>query len=74
VFRGIINKPPIYETFTVTFMEQPVLTPVDTCEVKCLGNRNAHINIQSMILPRVKQLLYSLQCSVIFLFQFADLF
>jgi len=47
---------------------------VEICEVKCFDNRNAHINIQSMILPRVKQLLYCLRCSMIFLFNFADLF
>jgi len=34
VCYDIINRPPMYETFTVTFIEQPSFPSVDTCEVK----------------------------------------
>ena len=74
VFHDIINKPHIYEIFTVTFIETPSFHTVDTCEVKSFDKRAAHINIQSMILRRVKQLFYYLRCSMIFLFRLANLF
>jgi len=43
VFHDIINKPSIYETSTVTFIEQPSFHPVDTCEVNCFDNLNAYV-------------------------------
>ena len=54
VFDDIINKPPIYEAYTVTFVEQLIFQSLDACEDKWLNNLNIQINIQSMILPRVK--------------------
>jgi len=74
VFHGIINQPHIYETSTITFIETQSFHTADTCEVKLFDKRNAHINIQSVILPLVKQLFYYLRCSMIFLFRFASLF
>ena len=62
VFCDIMNKPHIYRTSTGTFIETPSFHTVDTCEVKWFDERDAHINIQSMNLPRVKQLLYYSIC------------
>ena len=64
MFHDIINKPPIYEALTITFLEQPSFHSLDVCEDKWFDKRNAHINIQSMILPRVEQLLYYSICDV----------
>jgi len=45
-------------------LEQPSFHFLDTCEDKWFDKRNAHTIIQSMILPRVKQLLYYSVCDV----------
>jgi len=46
--------PPIYDSYTVAFVEQPSFHSLDTCEDKWLNNTNAQMNIQSTILPCVK--------------------
>jgi len=38
----------------VTFVEQPNFYSLDTCKDKWFDERNAHIDIQSMILTREK--------------------
>jgi len=53
VFYDIINKPPIDEACTVTFVELS-FDSLDICEDKWLSKLNAQINIQSMILTLVK--------------------
>jgi len=58
VFCGTISKPPIYEAYTVTFVEH---SPVLTLWIAMKRNGFkliAQINIQSMILPCGKQFLY----------------
>ena len=52
--HGTINKPPLHETYTVTFVEQPSCHSLDICENKWYHLIDAQINIQNMILPHVK--------------------
>ena len=54
VFHGILNKPPIDDSYTATFLEPPSFYSVDTCDDKWFNKLNAQINIQSVMLPRVK--------------------
>jgi len=54
LFRGIVNKPPIHEGFTVTFAVQPSFHSLDKCEDKWHHQFNVQIDIQNIILPRVK--------------------
>jgi len=53
MFHVILSKPPIYDSYTVIFVEQPSFDYLDTCEDKWLGKPNAKINIQSMIIRSV---------------------
>ena len=52
--HGTINKPPLHEAYTVTFVEQPSCHSLDICENKWYNLIDAQINIQNMILPHVK--------------------
>ena len=52
--HGTINKPPLHEAYTVTFVEQPSCHSLDICENKWYHLIDAQINIQNMILPHVK--------------------
>jgi len=52
--HGTINKPPLHEAYTVTFIEQPSCHSLDICENKWYHLIDAQINIQNMILPHVK--------------------
>jgi len=52
--HGNINKPPLHEAYTVTFVEQPSCHSLHICENKCYHLIDAQINIQNMILPHVK--------------------
>ena len=52
--HGTINKPPLHETYTVTFVEQPSCHSLDICENKWYHLIEAQINIQNMILAHVK--------------------
>jgi len=61
--HGTVNKPPLLEAYTVTFVEQPSCHSLDICENKCYHPNDAQINIQNMILPHVK---YLLRCFVLF--------
>jgi len=54
VLHGILNKPPVYDSYTVTPCRTTQFYSLDTCENYWLSKLNAQINIQSMILPRVK--------------------
>ena len=54
MFYDIINKPPIHEAYTVTFVEQPSFHSLDTCEVQWFHKCDTQIRIQSMILACVK--------------------
>jgi len=48
---GEVNKPPIHEAYTVTFVEEPNSLSLDFCEDKWYQKLNAQINIhQNMIL------------------------
>ena len=49
--HGTINKPPLHEAYTVTFVEQPSCYSLDICENKWYHLIDAQINIQNMILP-----------------------
>jgi len=53
-FHGKVNKPPIHEAYIVTFIEEPNPLSLDFCEDKWYHKLNAQINIQNMILPRVR--------------------
>ena len=55
--HGTINKPPLHEAYTVTFVEQPSFHSLDICENKWYHLIDAQINIQNMILTHVKYLL-----------------
>ena len=55
-----LNKPPLHEAYTVTFVEQPSCHSLDICENKWYHLIDAQINIQNTILPHVKLLLYAL--------------
>jgi len=48
--HGTINKPPLHEAYTVTFVEQPSCHSLDICENKWYHLIDAQINIQNMIL------------------------
>ena len=52
--HGTINKPPLHEAYTVTFVEQPSCHSLDICESKWYHLIDTQINIQNMILPHVK--------------------
>jgi len=52
--HGNVNKPPIHEAYTVTFVEEPNSLSLDFCEDKWYHRLDAQINIQNMILPRVR--------------------
>ena len=52
--HGTINKPPLHEAYTVTFVEQPSCHSLDICENKWYHLIDAQINIPKMILPHVK--------------------
>ena len=52
--HGAINKPPLHEAYTVTFVEQPSCHSLVICENKWYHLIDAQINIQNMILPHVK--------------------
>jgi len=49
--HSTINKPPLHEAYTVTFVEQPSCHSLDICENKWYHLIDAQINIQNMILP-----------------------
>ena len=49
VFHDIINKPPIYNPYTIIFVEQPTFNCLHTCEDKWLNKVIAQMNVQSMI-------------------------
>jgi len=55
MFHGILYTTPVNDSYTVAFVEQPAFDSLDICEDKWLNNSNTQINIESMILPRVKQ-------------------
>ena len=55
--HGTINKPPLHEAYTVTFVEQPSCHSLDICENKWYHLIDAQINIRKTILPHVKYLL-----------------
>jgi len=52
--HGNVNKPSIYEAYIVTFVEEPNSLSLDFWEDKWYHKLNAQINIQNMILPRVR--------------------
>jgi len=52
--HGTINKSPLHEAYTVSFVEQRSCHSLDMCENKWYHLLDAQINIQSMILPHVK--------------------
>jgi len=54
--HGTINKPPLHEAYTVTFVEQPRCHSLDICENKWYHYHliDAQIAIQNMILLHVK--------------------
>jgi len=43
VFNGIINKPPIYDPYKVTFVEQSNFDPLDTCDEKWFHKLNTKL-------------------------------
>jgi len=49
-----LNKPPLHEAYTVTFVEQPSYHSLEICENKWYYLTDAQINVQNMILPHVK--------------------
>ena len=49
-----VNKPPIHEAYTVTFVEEPNSLSLEFCEDEWYHKLNAQINIENMILPRVR--------------------
>jgi len=52
--HGNMNKPPIHEACTVTFVEETNSLSLDFCEDTWYHKLNAQINIQNMILPQVR--------------------
>ena len=52
--HGTINKLPLHEAYTVTFVEQQSCHSLDICENKWYHLIDEQINIQNMILPHVK--------------------
>jgi len=53
-FHGNVNKPPIHEAYIVTFSAEPKSLSLVFCEDKWYRKLNAQINVQNMILPRVR--------------------
>jgi len=51
-FHSDVNRPPIHDAYTVTFVEEPNSLSLDICEDKWYHKLNAQINIQNMTLPR----------------------
>ena len=49
--HGTINKPPLHEAYTVTFVEQPSFHCLNICENKWYHQLDKQINIQNMIFP-----------------------
>jgi len=47
--HSTLNKPPLHEAHTVTFVEQPSCHSLDICEKKWYHLIDAQINIQNMI-------------------------
>jgi len=47
MFRGILNKPPIYDSYTVAFVEKLSFDSLDITQDKCLNNLNAQVNIKA---------------------------
>jgi len=60
--HGTLNKPPLHEAYTVTFVEQPSCHSLDICENKWYHLIDAQINTQNMILPPCELL----RCFVLF--------
>jgi len=55
VFYVILNKPPlIYDSYAITFTGQTTFESMDIFEGKLVNKLKAQVNIQSMILSRVK--------------------
>jgi len=46
MFHGILNRPHIHDSYTVTFAEQPSFNFLDNCEDKWLIKPNALIDIK----------------------------
>jgi len=53
----VLNKPPIHEADSVTFVEGPNFLSWSTCEGKWYHKLNAQIDIQNMNIPRVRYLM-----------------
>jgi len=49
-----MNKPPLHEALTITFVEQPSSHSQGICENKWYQLVDVQINIQNMILPHLK--------------------
>ena len=43
-----INKLPLHEAYTVTFVEQPTSHSLDICKNKCYHQLDAQINIENI--------------------------
>ena len=52
--HGDVNRAPIHEAYTITFVEEPNSLSLDFCEDKLYHKLNAQINIQNMILPHIR--------------------
>jgi len=52
--HGTINKAPLHEAYTITFVEQPSCRSLDICENEWYHLIDTQIDIQNMILPHVK--------------------
>jgi len=61
---NIVNKTPLHEAYIVAFVEQPRSNSLDTCEEKWYHQLDALVNIQNIILPRMKYFLILLRCSL----------
>jgi len=59
--HGAVNKSPLHEPNTVTFLLQSAFHSLDTCKDKWYHIPDAQINILNMFLPRVKQFLHTLR-------------
>jgi len=53
-FHDDVNRPPIYEAYTVALVEKLDSLSLGFCEDKWYHKLNAQINIQNMILPCVR--------------------
>jgi len=60
--HGTINKPPLHEAYTVTFVEQPSCHSLDIFESKRYHLTDAQINIQNTILPMLNNYYDALCC------------